>query len=182
MQYYHGSPIGGLKWLRPGKPCFDKPVRVYLTSLYPMALMYGIDNFEYAYGYTREGRMYLEEYFPNALEELYGGKSGYVYVCKPEKVESTRIPNEWLSEKAVEILDVIEIPDLKEELERQAKLGAIDIVGYEKMSPKMREWLLQTQAKVILDKNYLITPCPGASYMQTHYPESWELALSKKKA
>lgn len=57
MTYYHCSPVRGLKVLEPGVPkSFDKPAGVYLSTLLPMALMYGVRNFEYTYGYTRGGR------------------------------------------------------------------------------------------------------------------------------
>lgn len=56
MTIYHCSPISGLTLLRPGKPSsFEKPARVYMTTLLPMALMYSVKNYEYTYGYTREG-------------------------------------------------------------------------------------------------------------------------------
>lgn len=56
MAFYHCSPTAGLTLLRPGKPPFsEKPSMVYMTTLFPMALMYGIKNYEYTYGYTREG-------------------------------------------------------------------------------------------------------------------------------
>lgn len=178
MNYYHGSPTGGLTMLRPGKPDhFDKPRGVYLTSLYPMALQYGIRNFEYTYGYTRDKRLYFEEYFPNALEELYGGKRGVVYVCSPGPVEGSRIPNEWISMEPVEIVETIEIPDLMEELLCQEALGTMDIHRYADRSSQAHEWTKKAEAQVILDKKYLETPGPGADYMKKHYPESWALAL-----
>ncbi|WP_139165222.1 hypothetical protein [Butyrivibrio sp. INlla16] len=31
------------------------------------------------YGFDKEGRLCLEEYYPNALEETYSGVSGYIY-------------------------------------------------------------------------------------------------------
>ena len=56
MIYYHASPTGGLQMLEPRKsPYFDKPTQVCLTSLRAMALFYLIRNYEYAYGYTRQG-------------------------------------------------------------------------------------------------------------------------------
>ena len=68
MAYYHCSPLAGLTSLRPGKPkTFDKPSRVYMTTLLPMALMYSISHYEYTYGYTQDGQIYFAEYFPNAL-------------------------------------------------------------------------------------------------------------------
>ncbi|MBQ9858771.1 MAG: hypothetical protein IJO77_07210, partial [Oscillospiraceae bacterium] len=82
MAYYHCSPCAGLTVLKPKKPMrFDKPSRVYLTTLIPMALMYAVKNYEYTYGYNKEGKIYFYESFPNALEILYRGKSASLYLC-----------------------------------------------------------------------------------------------------
>lgn len=176
MQYYHGSPAGGLSTLKPQKLAqFDKPGCVYLTSLVPMALMYGIRSFEYTYGYNKEKQIHLDEYYPNALEELYGGRSAYVYICKPNQVEAGRIPNEWISRDPVEIADVIEIPDLLAEMKHQEVLGTLILRKFEDLSPAMRDWIRNAEAKSIRDENLLNTPGPCADYMRAHYPESWAM-------
>ena len=60
---YHASPTAGLTVLRPSvTEFFGKPRQVCLTSLKPMALLYGIKHFEYAYGYAKDGGLYYEEY------------------------------------------------------------------------------------------------------------------------
>lgn len=80
MIYYHCSPTAGLTVLEPRRPeAFDKPRRVYMTTSLPMALLYGVRNFEYTYGYTRDGRIYYEEYFQDALRILYRGKQASLY-------------------------------------------------------------------------------------------------------
>ena len=82
MERYHVSPTAGLTVLRPSvTKFFGKPRQVCLTALKPMALLYGVRHFEYTYGYTREGKLYYEEYFPDALEELYRGKRASLYRC-----------------------------------------------------------------------------------------------------
>ena len=132
MPYYHCSPIAGLTQLQPGRPkSFDKPARVYMTTLLPMALMYCVQNYEYTYGYTKEGHIYLDEYFPNELEILYKGKSASLYICAPESTESTRIPNEAVSEAAVPVIEEIHIPDAMEALLEQERLGNLVINKYD---------------------------------------------------
>ena len=94
MAYYHCSTAAGLKLMQPRKPeAFDKPARVYMTTLLPMALMYAVRNYEYTYGYTKEGQIHFDEYFPNELEILYRGKSASLYLCDPESTQTTQIPN-----------------------------------------------------------------------------------------
>ncbi len=181
MAYYHGSPICGITVLEPRKPeAFDKPARVYLTTLLPMALLYGIQNFEYSYGYTKKGQIYLDEYFPNALEELYRGKSGSLYICAPESAEPGRIPNEVVSEKAVPIVQEIPIPDVCEALLEQERLGALVIHRYRELTQPMLDWIRKAEADCIRKNNLLNRPGKMADYYRTHYPESWAMAAEQE--
>ena len=182
MEYYHCSPTPGLTVLEPGKPAsFDKPARVYLTTLLPMALMYSIKNFEYTYGYTREGQIYLEEYFPNALEVLYRGKSASLYLCQPSSVETTRIPNEAVSAEPVPVLRETVIPDALEALLEQERLGALVIHRYEELSERKLAWIRKAEMETILKMELLEQDSPMSAYMREHYPESWEMAEKERK-
>ena len=174
MTYYHCSPIAGIKLLEPRKPrSFDKPARVYMTTLISMALLYGVQNWEYTYGYTKEKEIYFEEYFPNELEVLYKGRSASLYICRPETVESTAIPNEAVSDRAVQILEEIRIPDVYEALLEQEKLGNLSIIRYPEQSERMRQWVRKTETEIILEKDMLHNPGPMADYYRAHYPDSW---------
>lgn len=176
MEYYHCSPTAGLTILEPRKPeAFEKPSRVYMTTSLPMALMYGVRNFEYTYGYTREGQIYFEEYFPNALEILYRGKHASLYLCAPEQVETTNIPNEAVCAAAVPIVGEVVIPDVWEALLEQQRLGALVIRRYEELSPRMLAWIRDAEAKEIRKRNLLHTGGAMAEYMKRHYPESWAM-------
>lgn len=173
MTFYHCSPIGGLKILEPGKPVsFDKPARVYMTTLLPMALLYGVRNFEYTYGYTREGQIYFEEYFSNALVTLYGGKTASLYICHPDKTEQTAIPNEAVSEQSVPILEEIFIPDVYEALLEQERLGVLVIRRYEELPERMLQWVRRVEKETILEKDILHASGPVADYYRSHYPDS----------
>lgn len=174
MTYYHCSPVGGIKLLEPRKPrSFDKPAQVYMTTLLPMALLYGVQNLEYTYGYTKEKEIYFEEYFPNELEVLYKGKSASLYICQPDSVEDTKIPNEAVSDCPVCILREIQIPDVYEALMEQERLGALKIYRYAEQSERMLNWVRKTQTQIILEKDMLRNPGPMADYYRTYYPGSW---------
>ena len=174
MAYYHCSPTPGLTVLEPRKPIFsDKPARVYMTTLLPMALMYGVQNYEYTYGYTREGQIYLEEYFPNALEVLYRGKSASLYLCDPEDTEVTKIPNEAVSSSPVPVIREIHIPDTLEALLEQERLGALVIHRYGELTEGKHRWIHKAEADSIRKLNLLHSPGPMADYYREHYPESW---------
>lgn len=177
MKYYHGSPVVGLTLLKPGKPTsFEKPARVYMTTLLPMALMYTVKNYEYSYGYTREGKIYFDEYFPNALEILYRGKSASLYLCAPQSTELTKIPNEVVSEAAVPIIGETVLPDACEALLEQERLGTLVIHRYHELPERRLNWIRKAETEVILRSNLLNTPGPMADYYREHYPESWAIA------
>lgn len=182
MNYYHCSPTAGLTVLEPRKPeSFDKPRAVYLTTLLPMALMYGIRNFEYTYGYTKEGQIYLDEYFPNALETLYRGKSASLYLCAPEKTQTTRIPNEALSLSPVPVVEEIPIPDVYEALLEQEQLGTLVIHRYHQLSERMLDWIRRVEADTIREQQLIGSHSPAAEYYREHYPKSWAIVESETK-
>lgn len=182
MAYYHCSPTSGLTVLKPRKPAaFDKPARVFLTTLLPMALMYSVRNYEYTYGYTKEGQIYLDEYFPNALEILYRGKSASLYLCAPESTETTRILNEAVSEKEVPILRETFIPDAAEALLEQERLGTLVIHRYHELSERALDWIRNTEAECIRKAGIIDRPSPMADYYRTHYPESWAIVAAEQK-
>ena len=182
MTYYHCSPTAGITVLEPRKPeTFDKPARVYLTTLLPMALLYSIRNYEYTYGYTKEGQIYLDEYFPNALEELYRGKSASLYICAPESVKPTEIPNEAVSERAVPVVKEITIPDVCEALLEQERLGALVIHRYRELQPNLLDWIRRAEADCIREKHLLNTPGAMADSYRRHYPESWAIVEAEQQ-
>ena len=183
MAYYHCSPITGLTVLEPRKPeSFEKPARVYLTTLLPMALMYTVRNYEYSYGYTKEGQIYFDEYFPNALEILYRGKSASLYLCDPEITQPTAIPNEAVSETAVPVISETFIPDACEALLEQERLGTLVIHRHHELSEAMLNWILKAETEVIRNRNLLNTPGPMADYYREHYPASWAIAEREQEA
>lgn len=180
MTYYHCSPTPGLTVLQPGKPAsFDKPARVYMTTLLTMALMYSVRNWEYTYGY-QNGQIHLDEYFPNALEILYQGKQASLYICDPETTEGTKIPNEAVSEKPVPIVEEIRIPDALESLLEQARLGNLVIRRYHELPEKAYPWILKAEADCIRNADLLHNPGPQADYYRTHYPESWAIVEAEQ--
>ena len=159
--------------LEPRKPeSIEKPTRVYLTTLLPMALMYTVRNYEYSYGYTKEGQIYFDEYFPNALEILYRGKSASLYLCDPESTEPTRIPNEAVSETAVPVINETYIPDACEALLEQERLETLVIHRYHELSEGMLNWIRKVEADGIRKSNLINTLGPMADYYREHYPES----------
>ena len=178
MELYHASPTAGLTGLRPSvTEFFGKPRQVCLTSLKPMALLYGIRHFEYTYGYTGEGKLCYQEYFPGALEELYRGRRTSLYRCVwREGMETTAIPHEYVTAAEVAVEEEIPVPDVYEALLRQERLGALEIIRWKSVPENTREWIKQIQMKEILEAGLLGQDVPRARYMREKYPESWAMA------
>ena len=182
---YHCSPVSGLRELQPSvTKYFGKPRQVCLTASLPMALMYGVKHFEYAYGYTRDRQIYYEEYFSNALEEIYAGRSASLYRCAwREDMETTAIPNEYVTPSPVPVLEEIPIPDVYAALLEQEGLGALTIVRYQDMTERRLAWVREAEAQTILENELLHVhrDDPFARYLREHYPDSWALAQAREK-
>ena len=175
---YHCSPVRGLRTLVPSETAyFGKPTQVCMTSLLPMALLYGVRHFEYTYGYTRDGRLYYEEYFPDALRTIYAGKQASLYCCAPApRFQRTEIPNEYVSAEPVPVRAEREVPDVLEALLEQERCGALRVVRYAEQTPEMRAWVTEAERDVILGHGLLGQESPFARYMRETYPQSWSLA------
>ena len=183
MELYHASPTAGLTVLRPSVTAyFGKPKQVCLTARKPMALLYGIRHFEYTYGYARDGGLYYEEYFPGALEELYRGKAASLYRCAwREGMETTQIPNEYVSADEVPVEEEILIPDVYKALLEEERLGTMRVVRWPDVPEKSRQWIVNAEMEVILENKLLGKDTAMARYMREKYPESWELALARER-
>ena len=93
--YYHASPTAGIKTLEPRISNHGMPL-VYFSKKRENVLVYlsnAIEKycrktgFAYdgpwqkwgPYGFEKDGRLRIEEYYPGMLKETYQGVSGYVY-------------------------------------------------------------------------------------------------------
>ena len=155
-----------------------------MTSLRAMALFYLIRNYEYAYGYTRQGELYFDDPFPDALKKLYAGKSGWLYTCEEGGYEKTEIPNEFVSAQPVRILRAEYIPDAYEAFLREQAAGNILLLGYAHFASdpekfvKKRARLEKTISEEILKKEIWKVPNSNcAHYYRENYPEIWKNTL-----
>lgn len=93
--YYHASPIGGITRLKPHISNHGIPL-IYFSAKRENVLVYLSNSVEKfcretgfvhkgkyqkwgPYGFDKDGRQRLEEYYPNALASTYKGVSGYIY-------------------------------------------------------------------------------------------------------
>jgi hypothetical protein len=117
--------------------------------------MYGVHNYEYTYGYTQEKKIIFDEYFPDEMAVLYKGKSASLYICQPDSVETTRIPNEAVAEHPVPVVEEIHIPDVYEALLEQERIGALLVRRHHELTEKMLAWIRKNQTDIILEKDIL---------------------------
>lgn len=156
--YYHASQVKGIVQLKPHVSNHGIPL-IYFSKKRENVLVYlsnAIEKycretgFSYdgewekwgSYGFTKDGRQRLEEYYPNALISTYKGVSGYIYSVKAiiDSGFEVQIPDAATSAESVDVTDVEFIPDAYEAILQAEKDGLITIVRYEEMSDKMREW------------------------------------------
>lgn len=154
---YHASPIGGLTVLEPKSTGNGAPV-VWFSEKRENVLVY-LSNavekfcresgFEHEgayekwgpYGFEHNGRLRLEEYYPDALRETYQGVSGWIYTV--ETVEksgfSKGIPFTVTSEKPVPVTGAEFVPDAYEAILEAEREGKIVLKRYDDFSREERE-------------------------------------------
>ena len=94
------------------------------------------------YGFTREGILRIEEYYPDALKDTYSGVSAYIYQAEEaeDMTELSGIKDAVIAERPVPVKACERIPDAYDEIIRAYRDGKIDILKFEDMTSKMREW------------------------------------------
>ena len=95
MLYYHASPTPGIEILEPRISNHGTPL-VYVSQKSENVLVYlsnAVERFCHetgfihtgpyykwaSYGFSKDGFLQLDEYWPNALEDTYAGAQGYIY-------------------------------------------------------------------------------------------------------
>lgn len=101
-------------------------------------------------------------------------------MCAPGKTETTRIPNELVSESPVPVIREIAIPDALEALLEQERLGTLVIRRYPELPARTLAWIRKTEADCIREANMLRTQGPKADYYRAHYPESWAMVEAEQ--
>lgn len=163
--YYHASPIADLKNLEPRISNHGVPL-VYLSKKRENVLVY-LSNavekyckdtgFAYdgqwhkwgPYGFDKDGRLRLEEYYPNAMESTYKGTSGYIYSVEriTDSGYELGIPDAVTSSEPIPISGVEFVPDAYEAILEAEKMGLICITRYNEMTEKKKEWLKRVIAE-----------------------------------
>lgn len=156
--YYHASQTAGLKLLEPRVSNHGVPL-VYFSTKRENVLVY-LSNavekycretgFSYdgpwkkwgPYGFDKDGRLRLEEYYPGALESTYRNVSAYIYsVSQIEPAElSIEIPDAAVTSSPVQVEHCEFVPDALEAILQAEREGLITILRYEELTENMLAW------------------------------------------
>lgn len=174
MILYHGSSIPNIEVLDP-LLANDEKKSVFLTHSKVLATIYSHNpltrpNGFFSYWWSKDGKLYYDEYFENQLEAIYAGQKGYVYECEGEYPQMERMPWVYLSEGKVPVVNCIEIPNIYEQLLRYEQEGLLTVQRWSEVSPKQRE-VWGNVVKRSLANVDLTTPL-GAEYyeyVKTHF-------------
>lgn len=158
MKLFHASQTPGIRVLEPRTSNHGLPL-IYFSDCRENTLVYLSNAVERhwlasgfppceayhkwgSYGFTGEGLLCLEEYYPNATEETYGGAAGYIYTVETEKVRPLpEIPHAFVSEEPVGVTDCEIIPDALAALRRAEREGRLLLRFYEENSPEKLQWI-----------------------------------------
>ena len=160
--YYHASSVGGIKILEPRISNHDIPL-IYFSKKRENVLVYlsnavekycsktgfaysGIWHKWASYGFDKNGKLNIEEYYPDALAETYMGVSGYIYSaeCVKNSGDIINIPDAVASGEAVAVTDCEYIIDAYDEIIKAEKSGLITITRFEQMNENKRQWIIRT--------------------------------------
>ena len=163
--YYHASSVKDIKELEPRISNHGMPL-IYFSKKRENVLVYlsnAIEKycketgFRYngvwqkwaSYGFDEDGKQYIEEYYPNALEKTYKGVSGYIYSV--EKLEESgfdlQISDAVASSVSVRISEVEYIPDAYIAIIEAERKDLLRIFRYEESTEKQLAWIRKTIKK-----------------------------------
>lgn len=159
--YYHASPIAGIKILEPRVSNHNTPL-IYFSRKRENTLVYLSNAIEKhcsetgfvhrgkwtkwgPYGF-QDGIQRLEEYYPNALAETYGGVSGYIYRAGSiqEAAMDIAIPDAAISSTPVPVDGVEFIPDAYQAILDAQRQGLLLLTRYEELSDSKLAWIRNT--------------------------------------
>lgn len=158
--YFHASPVKGIKILEP-QVSDDKPL-IYFSKKRENVLVY-LSNavekycketgFEYSgkwtkwgpYGFTKDGRLCIHEYYPNALKDTYKGVMSYIYSVE-ELADCCELPirDAVTCDKPTPVTNCEIVYDAYEAILAAEKEGLIAIVRYEESTKEQLEWIDKT--------------------------------------
>ena len=180
MILYHGSPLEGLRELKPflsehGRPYLyfaDNPLVAMLYAVQPVPKPFSF----YPYGFQGKAVVF-SEYYENAFADIYKGKRGYLYECRNVRgaKQPTQINCAYTCTEPVKVDSVTEIPDLYAFFKEWEKKGRFRIKPRREVSEKEMCLVLAELQKDMQKHRLKEQPAhPMSVFLQKHFPEIWE--------
>jgi len=178
--FYHASNNGNLDELLPlsilhrsdEKVCYVTPIREYaLFYLRDMAVNH------VTCGVSSEGVVIYDEQFPNQLEKIYQGRSGYLYICESsDQVTVGHTKGVWVLRQPTKISKVEYVKDVYNEILNAEKHGRIEVNWYEFHSDERKAEITEMIKDYIITSNFLLSDSPKSRFFVENFPQAWELA------
>ncbi len=159
---YHASPVRGIKTLEP-RVSNHGVARVYFSAKRENVLVYlsnavekycketgyihnGIWQKWASYGFAPDGKIQLEEYYPNALYDTYYGVKAYMYTVNgTDSLKPLEgIGEAFYSDVPVDVRSCEVIKNAYEEILKAEKDGLLYIKRYEDLTEKKKQWIAST--------------------------------------
>lgn len=159
MPYFHASPTGGITQLEPRVSNHGTPL-VYVSAKRAHVLPYlsnAVEKFcretafphtgpfyKWAsYGFDQKGRLFLDEYWPDALRDTYAGVSGYIYTVKVADAlqPMSDIPDAFCAAQPLAVCKCEYIPDALEAILAAEAAGDLAIRRFAAQSEGTLRWL-----------------------------------------
>ncbi len=160
--YFHASQTENIEYLDPRISNHNIPL-IYFSTKRENTLLYLSNAIEKycketgyvhhgkwskwgSYGFTKEGVLRLEEYYPNATVDTYKRVSGYIYsTTQVEDMEKMiDIPFAYVSKKRIKVEGIEYIPDAYDAIMNAVEKGEIILQKYEDLSDKSHQWIHNT--------------------------------------
>lgn len=178
MKLYHGTTVSDLEILQAASRDRDGNPVLYLTDRYAYSLFYIRDR-EISFvtcGVGVDGTVNYDEKFPEQLEMLYRGMSGWVYEvevdARPGKVNGI-----YIVQGDATITGKTYIPDVFDAIQREITRGTVKLLAYEDTTPAQRALNREGMVRLFLSERNM--PPKKEAFFRKYFPESWEEAKKR---
>ncbi len=150
---------------------------VYLAADPALAMLYTVHCGFFPYGFTAGKTVTYEEYYPDGLRDVYGGKRGFLYRCEGLKAleNPTGIPGVFVSERPAEVTLEAEAPDVFQWLLQQERQGSFVLHRYRDQSQaKLKLFRQQIRKEIEKEKLQGRGDFGYARFLSLRLPEIWK--------
>ncbi len=157
--YFHASQTPDIQYLEPRVSNHGIPL-IYFSAKRENTLVYSSNAIEKccretgyihhgkwtkwgSYGFTNEGILRLQEYYPNATVDTYQGVSGYIYstTLAEDLEEHPDIPFVFVTKRRTKVEHVEYIPDAYDSIMESVEKGEMILQKYEDLPEASLRWI-----------------------------------------